>query len=226
MPTRLLSTNGTSSGSRRSAGAALLLALASAVCTPNTRVEDYPTTIAAARREKDRSFRESSDSPVPIEKRRELLPLRYFAIDAAYRVPATLRLARDPEIVEMATSTGLRRQMRIIGTLEFNIKGTPLTLTALSDEGDAQGRRLFIPFADLTSGTETYAAGRYLDLDRLPSGVYDLDFNRAYHPYCYYDSKFDCPYPPRSNRLPIPIRAGERLPVFTGSAVGAVGVRP
>jgi uncharacterized protein (DUF1684 family) len=217
----LLSIRDTSSGSARlrqgfggQGLAALLMVLLGAACTPNAPVEDYPATIAAARAAKDRAFRQSEDSPVPIEKRGELLPLRYFPIDPGYRVPASLRLARDPEIVEMATSTGQRRRMRITGTLEFNVKGTPLTLTALSDENDAEGRRLFIPFADLTSGTETYAAGRYLDLERLPSGVYDLDFNRAYNPFCYYDSKFDCPYPPKSNRLAIPIRAGERLPEF------------
>jgi uncharacterized protein (DUF1684 family) len=217
----LLRIRDTSSGSARlrqgygrQARTALLIALLGAACTPNARVEDYGATIAAARAEKNRAFRESSDSPVPIEKRGELLPLQYFAIDTAYRVPASLRPAREVEIVEMATSTGQRRRMRITGALEFNVKGTPLSLTALSDEGDAQGRRLFIPFSDLTSGTETYAAGRYLDLERLPSGVYDLDFNRAYNPFCYYDSKYDCPYPPKSNRLPIPIRAGERLPEF------------
>jgi uncharacterized protein len=190
----------------------LAIAFLCAACTPNARVEDYPATIAAARAEKNRAFAESSDSPVPIEKRAEMLPLRYFEVDPAYRVPASLRLAREPEIVEMATSTGQRRRMRIVGTLEFNLKGTPLTLAALSDEGDAQGRRLFIPFTDLTTGTETYAAGRYLDLERLPGGVYDLDFNRAYNPFCYYDPKYDCPFPPASNRLPLPIRAGERLP--------------
>ena len=62
-----------------------------------------------------------------------------------------------------------------------------------------------------TSGTETYAAGRYLDLDRTVTGLYDLDFNRAYHPYCYYNPQYDCPYPPRENRLAIPIKAGERI---------------
>jgi uncharacterized protein len=38
-----------------------------------------------------------------------------------------------------------------------------------------------------------------------------VDFNRAYHPFCYYNAAFDCPYPPRENRLPLPIRAGERM---------------
>ena len=42
--------------------------------------------------------------------------------------------------------------------------------------------RLFVPFGDLTNGTETYPGGRYLELERTATGIYDLDFNRAYHP--------------------------------------------
>jgi uncharacterized protein (DUF1684 family) len=38
-----------------------------------------------------------------------------------------------------------------------------------------------------------------------------VDFNLAYHPYCYFNSSFECPYPPPENRLPIAIRAGEKL---------------
>ena len=64
---------------------------------------------------------------------------------------------------------------------------------------------------DLTNGTETYPGGRYLDLDRTATGIYDLDFNRAYHPFCYYNSSYDCPVPPAENRLKMPIRAGEKL---------------
>ena len=68
-----------------------------------------------------------------------------------------------------------------------------------------------MPFVDLTSGAETYPAGRYLDLDRTRTGIYLIDFNRAYNPYCYYNPTYDCPYPPRENRLKVPVRAGEKL---------------
>jgi uncharacterized protein (DUF1684 family) len=51
-----------------------------------------------------------------------------------------------------------------------------------------------------------------MDLVRTATGIYDLDFNTAYFPYCYYDTKYDCPYPPPQNRLKLPIRAGQRLP--------------
>jgi uncharacterized protein (DUF1684 family) len=69
-----------------------------------------------------------------------------------------------------------------------------------------------VPFSDETSKGDTYPAGRYLDIDITPTGFYVVDFNKAYHPYCYYSPKFDCPYPPAENRLPVAIRAGERLP--------------
>jgi uncharacterized protein (DUF1684 family) len=106
-----------------------------------------------------------------------------------------------------------RRQIRnsMVGTLEFTLKGQPMTLGAFVEAG-ADVNRLFVPFSDMTSGTETYAAGRYLELDRTPTGIYTIDFNKAFNPYCYYNDDYDCPYPPRESRLPLPIRAGERLP--------------
>ena len=86
-----------------------------------------------------------------------------------------------------------------------------VTLTAFVDAGTNDVRRLFVPFGDLTNGTETYAGGRYLDLDRTATGIYDLDFNRAYHPFCVFNAAYDCPYPPRENRLQTAVRAGEKL---------------
>jgi uncharacterized protein (DUF1684 family) len=101
--------------------------------------------------------------------------------------------------------------MRRIGKLEFTLKGQPLTLTAFADADTNEMDRLFVPFGDLTNGTETYPGGRYLDLDRTATGVYDLDFNRGYHPFCVFNTAYDCPYPPSENRLKVPIRAGEKL---------------
>jgi hypothetical protein len=86
-----------------------------------------------------------------------------------------------------------------------------MKLTAFVEATAPDLNHLFVPFTDLTTGTETYAAGRYLDLESSATGIYLVDFNRAYHPYCYFDATFDCPYPPAENRLTIPIRAGERL---------------
>ncbi len=76
---------------------------------------------------------------------------------------------------------------------------------------DGDPAYLFVPFLDATSGTETYGAGRYLDLEPEDDGTYALDFNLAYHPSCVYDVIFSCPLTPAENRLPDRIEAGERL---------------
>ena len=156
-------------------------------------------------------MRLSPDSPVPEAQRATFPPLSYFPINEEYRVPAALKPIASTQVLEMSTSTGQRRKMRRVGSLAFTLKGQPLTLTAFVDASENDMRRLFVPFGDLTNGSETYQGGRYLDLDRTASGVYDLDFNRAYHPFCLFNSGYDCPVPPRENRLPLPVRAGERL---------------
>jgi uncharacterized protein (DUF1684 family) len=90
-----------------------------------------------------------------------------------------------------------------------------LTLTAFADEGERTITRLFVPFGDLTSGSETYGGGRYLELERTSTTLYDLDFNRAYHPFCVFNIAYVCPVPPPENRLNVAIRAGERLAAGT-----------
>jgi uncharacterized protein (DUF1684 family) len=39
-----------------------------------------------------------------------------------------------------------------------------------------------------------------------------VDFNFAYHPSCAFDPRWTCPLAPTENRLPLEVRAGERLP--------------
>jgi len=171
----------------------------------------YTDEVQEWRAEKDR-FMRSAESPVPAAARASFPPLPYYPIDEQYRVPAALRPERGEDIMELGTSTGVPRQMRKVGTLAFTLKGEPLTLTAFSDLEDTQLRRLFVPFGDLTNGTETYHGGRYLDLERTASNVYDLDFNRAYNPFCVFDPRYECPVPPRENRLKVTVRAGEKMP--------------
>jgi uncharacterized protein (DUF1684 family) len=188
--------------------AVVLLLVLAAACG---RELTYEEEIAGWRATKDEFMRESAESPVPDAERARFAPLPYFAISQDYRIPAALQVVPTGDVIEMSTSTGLRRRMRRIGTLEFTLKGESLTLTAFVDASENDLRRLFVPFGDLTNGTETYPGGRYLDLDRTATNIYDLDFNRAYHPFCLFNPKYDCPVPPRENRLKVPVRAGERL---------------
>jgi uncharacterized protein (DUF1684 family) len=196
------------SGFARLACLAAAIVFAAACATPP---EEYGVQIAAARAQKDVEFATSGDSPIPAGKRDVLLPLAYFPIDDAYAVPAELELAGNRTRLQMPTSTGKLRDYERVGTLKFSVKGQPMRLTAFGEAG-VPISRLFVPFADQTSGNETYDAGRYMELDPTATGFYLVDFNVAYHPYCYYSPEYDCPFPPAENRLAVPIRAGERLP--------------
>jgi uncharacterized protein (DUF1684 family) len=190
---------------------AVAIAVALVACghAPPEDTRDYAQRLAGDRAAKDELFRSGND-PIPGARKTELLPLAYFPIDPDYDVPASLEPSDDQTVLEMPTSSGARRQMRKAGTLVFSLKGQPLRITAYRDL-TTPPNHLSVMFSDLTSGTETYAAGRYLDLDRNATGFYELDFNRAYNPYCYYNAGYECPYPPPENRLKIPIRAGERM---------------
>ncbi len=169
--------------------------------------KDYTARISAARAAKDAEFQQD-DSPIPANRKAEFLPLAYFPVDPNYNVAAALTPATERIELMMPTSSGQLRKMIQIGTLSFTLKGQPMTLLAFTEKDLNQ---LFVPFGDMTSGTETYAAGRFLDLRRTGTGVYELDFNKAYIPYCYYNASYECPYPPAANRLKIPVRAGERM---------------
>jgi uncharacterized protein (DUF1684 family) len=167
---------------------------------------------------REQYMREAQESPVPQSKKDALLPLRYYSPDLNYIVPAELKVSRDRPVLEMPTSTGTLRRMERVGVLEFTLQGRQLTLAAFVEEGQAL-ESLFVPFADATTGSETYAAGRYLDITPTPTGLYEVNFNKAYNPNCAYNERYECPYPPASNRLDVFIRAGEKAP--GGSGPGA-----
>jgi uncharacterized protein (DUF1684 family) len=185
-----------------------------AACTSGPPAPDdssYTQQIEEARAAKDKAYRESTD-PIPASRRDQLLPLRYYPPDPKYAVPAQLRLSEARQVVQMPTSTGTIRSMELIGTLEFTLDGRRMSLGALVPAGTRQIQDLFVPFADLTTGKETYSAGRYLDIPPTGTGFYTIDFNAAYNPTCAYNDSYECPYPPPSNRLTVAVRAGEKAP--------------
>ena len=189
---------------------ALALALASACSSrPPDDPKSYVEDVAAGRAIKDHEFNTASDSPIPASRRAEFLPLTYFPIDPEYKVATALNPSNDSTVVTMATSTGGRAQFRRVGTFDFSLKGQPLKLTAFHEVG-SRSDTLFVPFTDLTTGHETYDAGRFLELQPNATGIYEIDFNRAFFPYCYYNITYECPISPRENHLQIPVRAGER----------------
>jgi uncharacterized protein len=175
---------------------------------------DYPTAVARYRAEKDEYFRTSRGSPLPEPEREGFGGLPYFDVDESLRLEGlTLQpyAGTEPANFQIPTSDGKLRDAERAGTFELELGGTRQRLTGYRfADGDSES--VFLPFLDATSGSETYGAGRYLDLYPESDGTYTIDFNLAYHPSCVYDPRFSCPLTPAENRLPVRIEAGERLP--------------
>jgi uncharacterized protein (DUF1684 family) len=162
--------------------------------------------IAELRRAKDEHFRRSPDSPLTEEQRRSFAGLSYFDEDRSFRFVLELDRSDEGGEEEVEMSDGTTTVMRRAGSLHFNVDGATARVIAYEEEGG----RLFVPFRDATSGKETYGAGRYVESEPVSAGHYELDFNRAYSPYCAYNECWRCPLPPRENWLSVAIRAGEK----------------
>lgn len=163
----------------------------------------------------ERFMRESEQSPIPADKKTTILPLQYFDPDSSYSTAARLDItdAASRPVDEMPTSTGGVARYERVGFLRFTLQGQQFSLGAYIPEGTQQISELFVPFRDATSGKETYAAGRYLNIEPTSTGLYQVDFNYAYNPYCAYNKEYECPNPPAANRLTVEIRAGEKVPL-------------
>ena len=160
--------------------------------------------IEELRHEKDHYFGHEHDSPLTVDQRAHFDGLRYFPEDDALRFTVTVDPEGSGSVEEVEMSDGSTDHLPRAGTVRFDVGGERVGLIAF-----AQGDGLFIPFRDATSGKETYGAGRYVEAEPLGDDRFELDFNRAYNPYCAYNDAWRCPLPPRENWLAVPLRAGE-----------------
>jgi len=158
------------------------------------------------RAEKDGVFARDPHSPLTDDQRRNFQGLAYFDENPQLVIQAGIDREVDPEEVRMGTSSGEEQVYHRYGLVRFRVDEQPAQLTLYSSEDSAE---LFVPFRDVTSGHETYGAGRYLEVEAHDDHV-TIDFNYAYNPNCAYDSAWSCPLPPTENWLRVPIRAGEK----------------
>ena len=159
------------------------------------------------RKSKDEFMRHNHHSPLTDEQRRTFAGLTYYDENPDLRFSLEVREFDTREVVEMQTSTGDVASYLRWGKVAFDVDAEHVELTLYKDEG---GGEIFLPFADATSGKETYGSGRYLENQTPPDGRIRLDFNYAYSPYCAYNEDWSCPLTPFENRLRVPIRAGEK----------------
>ena len=130
----------------------------------------FEQEVLSLRVDKDSFFRNDIDSPIPPDERPNFKGLNYFPLNSGYRVTSKLERFGTSKHIIMATSTGTRQAYLRYGAFTFEIEGRSLKLIVYKSAEDPYARSLFIPFSDETSGRETYAAGRYLDLEEQRRG--------------------------------------------------------
>ena len=163
-------------------------------------------------KEMNAEYKDATSSPLKDKDRKHFEGLDFFKFDSTYVVKANLKLTPDTEWFDMKTTTSRVSPERIYGVLTFELKGEAFTLNVYQgkDIMKKEGLEdyLFLPFIDDTNGEESYGGGRYIDL-RIPEGdTVEIDFNKAYNPYCAYNDKYSCPIVPRVNYLALNVRAG------------------
>ncbi len=168
----------------------------------------YSQQLLTERQKKDEFLR--TDPGSPITDKAHFTGLVYYAPDPAYRLTAQLEPVTgnaDRKLVIHLTD-GTEEVYERFAYVVFRVGKTPCRLLLLKHDDTYS-----ILFRDETSGTETYGGGRYLDLDpkTIQGNQVLIDFNMAYNPYCAYNHTYACPLPPPGNKLPIAIRAGEKL---------------
>jgi uncharacterized protein (DUF1684 family) len=172
----------------------------------------YVKEISTEREDKDRYMKTSPESPFA-EDPSKFTSLKYFPPDIRYKITATLTPVQDKKPVLLSTNDGKQQQYVEYAYADFDLDGynNRLLILEVLDSGPFRGK-LFLAFGDETSAGETYGAGRYLDVVKVPgANTITLDFNKAYNPYCAYVEKYSCPFPPAENLLKVAIRAGEKV---------------
>ena len=178
------------------------------LCLGSASADDsIRTQIEALRAAKD-SLLKSEDSPLLPAQRTRFEQLAYYPIDLGYRLRGELHIYGRQRIVEIpntdSTTTELERLGRFVAA--FGEKDFWLEVYRSPQTGEAE-----VFFKDLTNGHTTYGGGRYARLTREDDGLYVIDFNNAYNPYCAYNPIYICPLPPQQNYLDFAVEAGELM---------------
>ncbi len=160
----------------------------------------------------NREYADSKESPLMEADLAVFKNLDFFPISEKYVINATFIRTKKEKVFQMKTSTNRLPEYKKYGELHFMLEGKNLRLNVYQNIDLIKKKDykdyLFLPFSDLTNGTETYIGGRYIDVRIQKGGKWTIDFNKAYNPYCAYNYKYSCPIVPLDNDLPIEIKAG------------------
>jgi len=139
--------------------------------------------------------------------RNEFDGIERFPVNEDWKITAAFEAYEPPKVISLPTQLGTVKEEPSPGAVVFEKDGQTYRIDAVDT-----GKRLWLIFADETSGEETYGAGRYLYIDKPDStGKVIVDFNLAYNPPCVFTKYATCSFPPKQNFLKIKITAGEKM---------------
>ncbi|WP_217277407.1 DUF1684 domain-containing protein [Pedobacter foliorum] len=183
----------------------------------NSFGQSYKTQIEKHREHYKEDFLKDFRSPL---KQDDLKNLHFFEADSNYRVNAKVELLKNEIPFQMPTYTGTSREYIRYAILSFKLNGVDQKLTVYKSislsKVEEYKNHLFLPFTDESNSEETYGGGRYIDLSSqdISGDVIEVDFNKAYNPYCAYSDGYQCPKPPVENDIKLKVKAGEMI--YTG----------
>ncbi len=174
--------------------------------------DNYKASILKYQHELNEEYKNPEESPLSAKERKAFEGHHYFPIDEKYQVIATFEKLPPQSLFQMKTTANSIKDYDVYGVATFTLDGKEYQLNIYQSHQLRTQEKykdyLFLPFTDQTNGTETYGGGRYMDL-KIPSGnIIELDFNKAYNPYCAYSTGYACPIPPKENDLKTEIKAG------------------
>ncbi|MGK2858958.1 MAG: DUF1684 domain-containing protein [Thermoanaerobaculia bacterium] len=131
-----------------------------------------------------------------------------YPIDPKWRFEARFEKYDPPRQIPITNVLGQTEPQPCPGAIVFDVDGKEYRLEPILEGDDPD---FFVIFGDTTNRTTTYGAGRFLyTAPPGPDGKVILDFNKAYNPPCVFSPFATCPLPPKQNKLPIAIEAGEK----------------
>lgn len=174
--------------------------------------DSHKKEIKEWRNEINQEFKDPEESPLTEKDLKRFKRLKFFPANSKYAVKGSFELTPNEEPFKMATSTDRLPIYVKYGIARFVIDDQKFELSVYQNVDlslkEEYRDYLFVPFTDNTNGESSYGGGRYLDITMPEGNSIEIDFNKAYNPYCAYSGRYSCPVPPRENNLNISIKAG------------------
>ena len=140
------------------------------------------------------------------EYRRNYHGIQHYPANESWRI--TAKWVPAPRKIPILNIIGITEDSECPGYAVFQLGGKEHRLAPIIETPGA--KELFYIFRDLTTGKETYPAGRFFYSDMPKDGKVVLDFNKAYNPPCAFTPFATCPLPPKENHLQVRVEAGEK----------------